>query len=237
MVRGGADVLIGGLGEDNLEGGDDDDLLIGACTAFDDNRTMVGLIASKWSSGASCEDRVDRLRAGTGPILQGRTKLSVDGLDRTAFDNDQRDTLSGESGCDWFLASLDGESDEVEDVAANEFIDRLRMSPPQRFLVNSKGDGSDINLGDALCDSGDLVDAAPECTLRAAIEQANVAAKPTNGPEVCSLRKCHAVRGPQGDVMQRRVIPIVFRDMCWNWYILKVNLVPTFGYPGVRSCG
>ena len=36
------------------------------------------------------------------------------------------------------------------------------------FTVNSTGDGGDANPGDGLCDTG-----AGECTLRAAIEEAN----------------------------------------------------------------
>ena len=42
------------------------------------------------------------------------------------------------------------------------------------FIVNSTGDASDVLHGDAVCDTGGLnSEGAPECTLRAAIEEAN----------------------------------------------------------------
>lgn len=44
------------------------------------------------------------------------------------------------------------------------------------FQVNSVGDSNDAGVADNLCDTGQLVGAAPECTLRAAIEQANFSA-------------------------------------------------------------
>ncbi len=40
-------------------------------------------------------------------------------------------------------------------------------------LVNSTGGSSDNNLGDDLCDTGGTIGMDPECTLRAAIEEAN----------------------------------------------------------------
>ena len=48
---------------------------------------------------------------------------------------------------------------------------------PSRFTVNSNGDANDANTSDGVCDTGGtvLLDgvAGPECTLRAAIQQAN----------------------------------------------------------------
>ena len=41
------------------------------------------------------------------------------------------------------------------------------------FIINSNGDASDASLGDGVCDTGGLVGGQPECTLRAAIEEAN----------------------------------------------------------------
>ena len=41
------------------------------------------------------------------------------------------------------------------------------------FVVNSTADVVDQNLGDGLCDTGNLVGADPECTLRAAIQEIN----------------------------------------------------------------
>ena len=41
------------------------------------------------------------------------------------------------------------------------------------YRVNSVGDAGDINPGDGICDTGNIVNGQPECTLRAAIEEAN----------------------------------------------------------------
>jgi hypothetical protein len=49
------------------------------------------------------------------------------------------------------------------------------------FVVNSTGAGCDQNLIDGICDSGNLVNGEPECTLCAAIEEANV--KPNQSPD------------------------------------------------------
>ena len=44
------------------------------------------------------------------------------------------------------------------------------------LVVNSTGDLGDLVLGDGVCDTGGTVGANPECTLRAAIDQANALA-------------------------------------------------------------
>src|SRR5205814_1014814 len=49
----------------------------------------------------------------------------------------------------------------------SEFSQCVPMMNPN-YLVNSTGDGGDSNLGDFVCDDG-----AGNCTLRAAIQQAN----------------------------------------------------------------
>jgi CSLREA domain-containing protein len=53
-------------------------------------------------------------------------------------------------------------------------VDTLAPSP---FIVNSTGDNEDINPGDGICDTGGPdVEGKPECTLRAAIQEANALA-------------------------------------------------------------
>jgi CSLREA domain-containing protein len=47
---------------------------------------------------------------------------------------------------------------------------------PNIFTVNSTGDAADINVSDGVCNTGNLVAGQPECTLRAAIAQANATA-------------------------------------------------------------
>ena len=50
----------------------------------------------------------------------------------------------------------------------------LAVPSPDLVVVNSTGDGTDATTGDGQCDTGGLNSAGdPECTLRAAIEEAN----------------------------------------------------------------
>ncbi|NNC80353.1 MAG: CSLREA domain-containing protein, partial [Acidimicrobiales bacterium] len=46
-----------------------------------------------------------------------------------------------------------------------------------KAVVNSTGDGADLSIGDGLCNTGALnVSGAPECTLRAAVQESNASA-------------------------------------------------------------
>ena len=51
------------------------------------------------------------------------------------------------------------------------------------FTVNSPNDGADSNTADNVCNTGGLVNGQPECTLRAAIMQANATANTVDGPD------------------------------------------------------
>ncbi|HSH05142.1 MAG TPA: choice-of-anchor Q domain-containing protein [Anaerolineae bacterium] len=51
------------------------------------------------------------------------------------------------------------------------------------FTINSSLDAHDLNPGDNLCDTGNTIAGQPECTLRAAIEEANF----TLGPDTLTL--------------------------------------------------
>jgi hypothetical protein len=49
-----------------------------------------------------------------------------DGASATVFDDSAVDVLIGSAGEDWFFANLDGDfSDEITDLSAVEFADRL----------------------------------------------------------------------------------------------------------------
>ncbi|MDJ0960174.1 MAG: Ig-like domain-containing protein [Acidimicrobiia bacterium] len=51
------------------------------------------------------------------------------------------------------------------------------VPPPANIVtVNSTGDTSDLVAGDDVCDTGGIIGSDPECTLRAAIEEANASA-------------------------------------------------------------
>ena len=61
--------------------------------------------------------------------------------------------------------------------STSEFSATAVVSPPTVATVNSTGDASDTNPGDGVCDTGATNSAgATECTLRAAIEEANASA-------------------------------------------------------------
>jgi len=123
----GLDILIGGVGKDDLRGGKDDDLSIGGFTAFDSDRAALALLMAQWNSGDSYTDRVDHLRNGTGSILGGTgLKLVATGPDRTVFDDGDKDKLKGDQGRDWFFADLDGvdgDDDKVKDKKWDELLD------------------------------------------------------------------------------------------------------------------
>ena len=113
---------------------------------------------------------------------------------RSVADGDTSDTLSGtdygegveylgtttaDGAGDWSLTGIAAlaNGNEVSAIATNgsndtsEFGANVVVAGP--FVVNSTADGSDGNIGDDVCDTGGTVGSDPECTFRAAIEQAN----------------------------------------------------------------
>jgi hypothetical protein len=62
-----------------------------------------------------------------GPILNGTgVKLQATGLDRTVFDDGDKDELEGDDGRDWFFARLTGsDKDKIEDKKSNELVDQI----------------------------------------------------------------------------------------------------------------
>ena len=69
-------------------------------------------------------------------------------------------------------------SGEIADLAAEANVATVSVTvntaAPQTYVVNSPGDASDADTADGLCDTGGTnSESATECTLRAAIEQAN----------------------------------------------------------------
>ncbi|NNC75708.1 MAG: CSLREA domain-containing protein, partial [Acidimicrobiia bacterium] len=66
---------------------------------------------------------------------------------------------------------------DPSNVANVEITVTPAVAPPAvSFTVNSTADVVDNNIGDGLCDTGNLVGPDPECTLRAAIQEANASA-------------------------------------------------------------
>jgi len=123
----GRDVLIGGTGKDELLGGDGDDLLIAGFTSFDSQLAALDLLLAEWASARDYTTRVNNLRTGVGPILNGTgVMLQATGLDRTVFDDDDQDELKGDGGRDWYFAKLSGvDKDKIKDKKSNELVDLI----------------------------------------------------------------------------------------------------------------
>lgn len=67
----------------------------------------------------------------------------------------------------------DALSDLVIGINGKSFVSVIETAPAAVFIVNSTGDGGDSNTSDGVCNDG-----AGNCTLRAAIEQANTSPGP-----------------------------------------------------------
>jgi Ca2+-binding RTX toxin-like protein len=105
------DILIGGVGVDSLDGGSGDDLLIGGTTVHDQSRDALNPLLVAWANSAtSYTSRVQQLSV-TGVGSSQQYKLSTTTVD----DDDEVDTLRGNTGLDWFFAHLATE-DPKEDA-------------------------------------------------------------------------------------------------------------------------
>ncbi len=124
----GRDILLGGAGSDALFGGGGDDLLIGGTTAFDTDANALAAIQREWTSSRSYADRVANLRGDAGsPTFDqrqnGNTFLRAAGASPTVFDDAATDYLFGDSGRDWYFASLGGAADFIWQLEADELTD------------------------------------------------------------------------------------------------------------------
>jgi len=82
----------------------------------------------------------------------------------------------GRAAFDLLPLRLDRDAFDDLAVAGPDGVTLLLGDPVATYTVNSTGDASDEDTGDGLCDTGGLVGGDPECTLRAAIQQANATA-------------------------------------------------------------
>ena len=147
--RGGRDFLVGGLGSDKIVGDADDDILIGGVYDAAADRLAVALVMAEWGrTDVDYFTRVDHLRGGGVPEarLNGFVFLAVAETDvhidfngngqvdggelivfpPTVFDDLATDTLTGDSGLDWYFANRDGaEQDRITDLTDPQFADDL----------------------------------------------------------------------------------------------------------------
>jgi hypothetical protein len=93
-----------------------EDILIGGITDFDDDPIALMQLLEEWNSDRSYEERVDNLRTGAGPVLDGTGLLLAPG---TVEDDGDVDLLSGTAGRDWFFLSPE---DAAGDRKSNEEV-------------------------------------------------------------------------------------------------------------------
>jgi Ca2+-binding RTX toxin-like protein len=95
----GRDLLIGGLGSDELDGEGGEDILIGGTTDYDNNLVALGAILAEWGrTDLSFDARVNHLRGQPGG-LNGPYVLT----DLTVHKDGYSDDLDGGDGQDWFF--------------------------------------------------------------------------------------------------------------------------------------
>jgi Ca2+-binding RTX toxin-like protein len=110
----GNDVLRGGLGSDILVGGDGvdtmnsagqdggDDIIIGARTSYDSNKTAIDLLIARWATKTSFASGIDDLTTG---FTSGGVNYRL--TTATVSDDDDTDLFfASDAGLDWYFADL-----------------------------------------------------------------------------------------------------------------------------------
>jgi len=126
----GNDVLIGGLGADQLQGGPGEDILIAGTTVFDADPAALQSLLAAWSGPGSYAQRTAAIQAGTTPLL-------VEGVTPTVLDDGAVDRLNGQSGLDWFFASV---GDKISGKHPAEFVNGV-PAPGSLALSLKPGNG------------------------------------------------------------------------------------------------
>jgi len=111
------DLLFAGAGADTLHGNGGEDLLVAGATSFDFSEADLKLIRSEWVSAGNYAARVANI-SGTPGGANDPVFLQPGS---TVLDDNDVDTLFGEDGDDWFLASQSGLlPDILEDLEGSE---------------------------------------------------------------------------------------------------------------------
>jgi Ca2+-binding RTX toxin-like protein len=115
----GRSVMIGGSGADRLIGGADDDLLIDGTTTFETNTAALLAVLNEWNSSASYATRVAHLKGTVPGGLNGTWRLNS----TTVKKDTSVDTLTGNTGLDFFFANLGTPGKDVlTDLFAEETV-------------------------------------------------------------------------------------------------------------------
>ncbi len=127
----GRDLLIGGLGADRIVGNADDDIMVAGGTTFDANEHGLMKIMAEWTSQRNYEVRIANLNGtATGAAFESRANegyFLITGSATqagTLLTDDSEDVLTGSSGLDWFLFTLDQDrATDLKDEAFADIID------------------------------------------------------------------------------------------------------------------
>jgi Ca2+-binding RTX toxin-like protein len=124
----GRDLLVAGDGADRIVGNADDDLLISGMLSFADQDAAIAAIMAEWTSSNSYAARIANLSGkteeqGNADFAQRHNENYFLLLAVTVISDDDRDTLTGSAGEDWFW--YDPELDKVTDLGDEAFADDL----------------------------------------------------------------------------------------------------------------
>ncbi len=119
----GRNLLIGGTGADTIAGGGGEDILIPGTTSFDTHLVALASLMKEWSrTDTNYATRVKRLNSSQTGGLNGSYRLTS----RTVFDDGVIDILFGNGNLDWFFRRNSGRNrDVVRDLATGEVATNL----------------------------------------------------------------------------------------------------------------
>ena len=134
--------------------------------------TSVQHASAAFAGGQTLRDVTISTVDATRSIAVGGTTLIGGRSAYTADDN---------PGEGWFTTRLSSSTNlriERDRASAAADLGWFVISWPDPLVVNSTGNSSDTNAGDGVCSTGGTVGSDPECTLRAAIQEANAQSGP-----------------------------------------------------------
>jgi Ca2+-binding RTX toxin-like protein len=129
----GRDILIGGANRDGIYGNAQDDILIAGIVDFgSDFSAALGVIQDEWLSTHGFLVRIANIE-GWGPSA---TSFQLNST--TVFDDNAKDTLTGDQGLDWFFANLwldCGDDAEQKDRIVDMNLFELLFANDLDFIV------------------------------------------------------------------------------------------------------
>jgi Ca2+-binding RTX toxin-like protein len=123
----GNDIVIGGPNNDSVNGGNGEDIVIAGSTIYDSDTSALSALLDEWTSSNSNSSRIGNIRNGTGAnapfYLAG---ASVPTAQRTVFDDQTKDTVTGGSSRDWFFGRTNvSTKDNLTDKGGSEEFDQI----------------------------------------------------------------------------------------------------------------